>query len=62
MKENRTPEETWRFQKAKLKLKFSHLDDDDFNYDYGMKDVMMNKLSAKLGRSREDLAILLVTL
>jgi hypothetical protein len=59
MNDDRKPEEIWRLQKAKLKLRFSHLHDEDFNYDYGMKDVMMNQLSAKLGKSREDLTRLL---
>ena len=50
-----TPQEKWRFQVAKLKLMFPHLDEDDFLFDYGMKDVMMNNLQAKLGKSREEL-------
>jgi hypothetical protein len=53
------PEELWRKQKAKLKLLFSQLDEDDFNYDYGMKEVMMTKLQTKLGKSRNELNALL---
>ena len=39
-----TPDQNWRRQKAKLKLMFTHLDNDDFYYNYGMKEVMMNNL------------------
>jgi hypothetical protein len=53
------PEALWRTQKAKLKLLFAHLNDDDFKFDYGMKDVMMTKLQAKLGKSREELNAIL---
>ena len=53
------PEQLWRVQKAKLKLMFSQLNDEDFHYDYGMKDVMMTKLQAKLGRSRKELNLLI---
>jgi hypothetical protein len=62
MKHTQPPEDLWRMQKAKLKLKFSHLTDDDFKYDYGMKEVMMTTLQAKLGKSREELTRLLEVL
>jgi len=55
----RKPEELWNMQKAKLKIMFPQLDDDDFKYDYGKKDVMMTKLQVKLGSSRKDLNLLL---
>jgi len=41
---------------------FAHLDNGDFYYDYGMKEVMMTNLQAKLGKSREELNILLTQL
>jgi hypothetical protein len=62
MNNTQKPEIRWRKQKAMLKLMFSHLDDADFSYDYGMKDVMMTKLQAKLGKSRAELNTLLETL
>jgi uncharacterized protein YjbJ (UPF0337 family) len=62
MADNKDPESIWRKQKAKLKLIFGHLNDDDFKFDYGMKDVMMTKLQAKLGKSREELNELLIGL
>ena len=56
------PEELWTVQKATLRLLFPHLHDEDFQYDYGKKDVMMDQLQAKLGKSREELNSLLVGL
>lgn len=55
----KNPEELWRVQKAKLKLLFTHLHDEDFRYDYGKKDVMLELLQKKLGKSREELNLLL---
>ena len=49
----------WARQKAKLRLLFTHLEDSDFSYDYGKKEVMMNNLQTKLGKSREELNVLL---
>jgi hypothetical protein len=54
-----TPDQNWRRQKAKLKLMFAHLRDEDLYYDYGKKEVMMTNLQGKLGKSREELNILL---
>jgi hypothetical protein len=45
----------WRKQKSKLKIMFSTLNDNDFKYEYGMKDVMMTNLQQKLGKSRSEL-------
>ena len=57
-----TPDPNWRRQKAKLKLMFADLGDGDLYYDYGKKEVMMNGLQAKLGKSREELNALLTQL
>ena len=62
MKKAMTPDRRWKGQKTKLKLLFNHLDDDDFKYDYGKKEVMMTTLQAKLGKSREELNVLLAAL
>jgi hypothetical protein len=62
MNNTQSPGEHWKKQKAKLKLMFNHLDDDDFIYDYGRKEVMMTKLQAKLGKSREELNDMLAKL
>ena len=52
----------WRRKKAKLKLMFAHLHDTDLYYDYGMKEVMMTNLQAKLAKTRVELNALLATL
>ena len=62
MNDIKNPEELWRLQKAKLKLRFTHLDDEDFQYDYGKKDVMLDLLQKKLGKSREELNHILLGL
>lgn len=55
----KNPEELWTFQKAKLSLLFPHLHEVDFYYDYGKKDVMLDLLQKKLGKTREELNVLL---
>ena len=62
MSDIKNPEELWTLQKAKLKLQFTHLDDEDFQYDYGKKDVMLDLLQKKLGKSREELNHILLGL
>jgi hypothetical protein len=62
MNDKKNPEELWAMQKAKLKLIFAHLHEDDFQYDYGKKDVMLRNLELKLGKSREELDQLLLGL
>ena len=62
MKPNQSPHQRWQTQKDELKLKFKFLVDADFRYDYGMKDVMMISLQKKLGKSREELNVLLASL
>jgi hypothetical protein len=57
-----SPDQRWKMQKAKLQLKFPHLNEDDFKYDYGMKDTMMDNLQAKLGKTRDELNELLINL
>jgi hypothetical protein len=50
-----TPSGQWRKQKAKLKSMFPELTDDDFKYEYGMKESMLTNLQLKLGKSRSEL-------
>jgi hypothetical protein len=59
MNDLKNPDELWRLQKAKLKLLFSQLHDEDFHYDYGEREVMMTQLQLKLGKSRDELNLLL---
>jgi hypothetical protein len=58
----RTPEDLWTVQKNKLKSRFPQLTDEDFQYDYGEKEVMMTSLQQKLGKTREELNRLLADL
>jgi hypothetical protein len=62
MNKIKNPEELWTLQKAKLKLHFSHLHDEDFQYDYGKKDAMLDLLQQKLGKSRQELNEILLGL
>lgn len=62
MEHTNEPNERWRVQKEKLLRNFSYLTERDFHFDYGMRDVMMTKLQAKLGKSRDELNALLNTL
>lgn len=59
MKDIKNPEKLWALQKAKLRLRFTHLNDEDFRYDYGKKDVMLELLQKKLGKSRKEFNLLL---
>jgi hypothetical protein len=62
MNDMANPEELWTMQKGKLRLLFPHLHDEDFRYDYGKKDVMLELLQQKLGKTRDELNALLLTL
>ena len=62
MNDIKNPEELWTVQKAKLRLLFTHLQDEDFKYDYGKKDVMLDMLQKKLGKTREELKEILLGL
>jgi hypothetical protein len=59
MNEIKNPEQLWTVQKAKLRLLFTNLSDEDFHYDYGKKDVMLELLQKKLGKSREEFNLFL---
>lgn len=54
--------EVWRCQKAKLKHLFSHLDESDFYYEYGKKNVMITNLHQKIGKTREEFDAFILTL
>lgn len=57
--ENHDPEYVWQLQILALKQEFPFLETADFTFDYGMKDVMMDKLQQRLGKDREQLNALL---
>lgn len=62
MNDIKNPEALWTIQKSKLRLIFPELDDEYFWYDYEEKEMMMKKLETKLGRSRDELELLLLGL
>lgn len=62
MTTQKSPEEVWTLQKTKLKLLYTHLNDEDLAFDYGKKEVMMTTLQAKLGKTREELNVILLEL
>ena len=52
----------WNEQKVKLKQRFAWLTDTDFLFAPGKKDEMLDKLQLKLGKSREELQLIISTL
>ena len=52
----------WSEQKAKLKAKFSTLTDADLHYENGKKDQMLNKVQVKLGKTKEEMDLIISTL
>ncbi len=49
------PDRNWEEQKAKLKNKFAILLNNDLIFADGKKDEIVEKLQAKLGKSKEEL-------
>ena len=54
--------ENWNNQKTKLKAKFSMLTDADLQFEDGKIAEMMGKIQAKLGKTKEELAVIIATL
>jgi hypothetical protein len=46
---------SWREQKQMLKQRFTILNDADFEFEEGQKESMLEKLSLKLKKTREEL-------
>jgi hypothetical protein len=46
---------SWREQKILLKRRFPILSDEDFSYEEGKRETMLNKLQEKLGKSKQEL-------
>ena len=53
---------SWREQKVMLKWRFSILSDEDFDFIEGQKEGMLDKLSVKLNKTREELRSLFAEL
>ena len=46
---------SWREQKILLKRRFPSLSDEDFSFEEGKKETMLNKLQEKLGKTQQEL-------
>jgi hypothetical protein len=57
--ENYSNHSTWTAQKFKLKDQFRQLTDNDLNFEQGDKEAMIEHLKNKLGKSREEMHIIL---
>lgn len=53
---------SWREQKAMLRQRFSNLTDEDFKFEIGEKDTMLEKLGTKLNKTRAELDLLFAEL
>jgi uncharacterized protein YjbJ (UPF0337 family) len=51
-----TTKGNWNEQKAKLKQKFVNLTDADLSYEEGNREEMMEKLSIKLNKTKQELS------
>ena len=48
-------EGSWDKHKARLKLKFSSLTDEDLHFESGKMDKMFEKIKIRLGKSRDEM-------
>ncbi|HEY5824163.1 MAG TPA: hypothetical protein VIT44_07360 [Cyclobacteriaceae bacterium] len=46
---------SWREQKILLKRRFPILSEEDFSFEEGKRDTMLNRLQEKLGKSKQEL-------
>jgi len=53
---------SWPDQKNRLKNQFSILNDKDLRYENGKKDEMLEKVSGKLGKTKEEFDTLIAAL
>ncbi len=53
---------SWREQKAMLKMRYPVLSDKDFDYNEGERESMLDKLSAKLEKTRAELCLIFAEL
>ena len=49
---------SWREQKILLKRMFSNLTDEDFVYEEGKREFMLERLCARLGKTRKELELI----
>jgi hypothetical protein len=53
---------SWREQKVMLKRRFPILNDEDFMFEEGKKETMLEKLRVKLGYTKDELEFLFADL
>lgn len=53
---------SWREQKVMLKRRYPFLSDEDFDFEEGNKDSMLDRLAKKLQKSRTELEMLFAEL
>jgi hypothetical protein len=53
---------SWREQKILLKRMFSDLTDEDFAYEEGKREFMLERLCAKLGKTKKELELIFAEL
>jgi hypothetical protein len=56
------PVENWNERKMKLKQKFEFLTQSELIFEDAKKELMLSKLQSKLGKSREEVQIIIETL
>ncbi len=54
--------ENWTDQKDKLKAQFPALTDEDLDYEEGKRDEMLSRIQIKLGKTKEEMALIISTL
>jgi len=54
--------EDWNEQRDKLKAQFPVLTDQDLQYEEGKKDEMLNNIQVKLGKTKEEMAAIFLSL
>ena len=54
--------ENWDAQKSKLIAKFPTLTDEDLQFEEGKKDEMLNRVQVKLGKTKEEIAMVIASL
>ncbi|MBL0154770.1 MAG: general stress protein CsbD [Chitinophagaceae bacterium] len=52
----------WNNQKGKLKKKYAVLEDSDLIYQMGKKEEMLERIQIKLGKTKEELRVIIEAL
>jgi uncharacterized protein YjbJ (UPF0337 family) len=52
----------WDEQKEKLRTDFPALTDEDLQYEEGKRDEMLNRIQVKLGKTKEEMDVIIAAL